>query len=80
MTLRLEPVLVDTGSDDEEGLLVFSNDRLVAVLVRLSEQHDTSAGSWFVETAFGIRDGHRTFSDLSAAQEWLSSELSGTRR
>jgi hypothetical protein len=80
MTLRLEPVLVDTGSDDEEGLLVFSNDRLVAVLVRLSDQHDSSAGSWFIESSFGIRDGHRTFPDLTAAQEWISAALLGARR
>ena len=80
MTLRLEPVLVETGSDDEQGLLVFSNDRLVAVLVRLSDQHDSSAGSWFVESSFGIREAHRTFTDLTAAQEWISAELSATGR
>jgi hypothetical protein len=79
MILKLEPVLVQTRSDDEEGLLVFADGRLVAVLVRLSDQHD-EAGYWFLEAAFGMRDGHRTFADLEIAQNWISRELTALVR
>lgn len=80
MNLKFEPVMVHTGSDDEEGLLVFANDRLVAVLVRLSKQHEKSAGCWFVESSFGIRDRHRTFTDVSSAEAWISGELAAIGR
>jgi len=79
MILKLEPVLVQTGSDDEEGLLVFADGRLVAVLVRLSTQHE-EAGYWFLEAAFGMRDRHRTFPDLEIAQKWISGELTALGR
>jgi hypothetical protein len=56
MKLDFRPVRVATGSDDEDGLLAFAGDRLVAVLVRLSEMHDDMAGLWFLEASFGLRD------------------------
>lgn len=40
MSLRLQPVQVATKSDDTESLLVFTDGFLVAVLVRLSDQHE----------------------------------------
>ncbi len=52
MNLHLQPVRVRTGSD-EEGLLVFDADqRLVAVLVRLSDAHEDLGvvRQWFLET------------------------------
>lgn len=54
--LTLRPVLVETGSADEDGCLVFAHDRLVAVLVRLSAAaHPDEAlrGRWFLEAGFG---------------------------
>lgn len=47
MNLQLQPVRVANGYD-EEGLLVFVRERLVAVLVRLSDQHAEwpADGSW----------------------------------
>ncbi len=40
MSFHLQPVRVGNGYD-EEGLLVFDQEqRLVAILVRLSDQHD----------------------------------------
>jgi len=42
--LMLQPVWVNTQADDEEGFLVFGDGRLVAVLVRLSDQHGALAG------------------------------------
>ena len=44
MSLRLQPVQVATNSDDAESRLVFADGYLVAVLVRLSEQHEDEAG------------------------------------
>lgn len=77
MSLFLQPVRVATGSD-EEGMLVFTDDqRLVAVLTRLGDQHEELSGRWFLEANFGRLDGlhHLTFADLDAAQDWISERL-----
>jgi hypothetical protein len=52
MTLAFQPVSLANG-DDDEGMLVFLDDKLVAVLARLSAQHDGKAGQWFLECGFG---------------------------
>lgn len=54
MTLKLEHVQVCTDSADQEGRLVFIGDLLLAVLVRLSDQHAGSAGLWYLEAGFGL--------------------------
>ncbi len=74
MTLRLQPVRVGNGTD-EEGMLVFDEDqRLVAVLTHLGDQYDSLSGHWYLEAGFGCLDGpnHPTFADLEAAQGWIS--------
>jgi hypothetical protein len=76
MNLDFRPVRVATGSDDEDGLLAFDGDRLVAVLVRLSKLHDDMAGSWFIEASFGLRDRHQTFADLPSAEDWIRKQVS----
>jgi hypothetical protein len=78
MTLRLQPVQVATGSD-EDGMLIFDGHRLVAVLVRLSGVHEDLgvAGQWFLETGYGpldVRD-NPTFADLVAAEAWVKQRL-----
>jgi hypothetical protein len=77
--LTLQPVRVETGGPDEEGRLVLADDKLVAVLVRLSEAQDDAnlAGQWFLEAGFGGVDGptHPTFGDLEAAQDWIRQRL-----
>jgi hypothetical protein len=80
VTLTLEPVRVATGADDEEGRLVFAGERLVAVLVRLSEQHEELAGQWFFEAGFGRLDGplHPSFEGLADAQAWIVQRLIAT--
>ncbi|WP_336486077.1 hypothetical protein [Methylobacterium nigriterrae] len=82
MSLHLEPVRVATGSGDEEGQLVFDDDRFAAVLVRLSDQHGPDAGKWFFEAGVGRLDGpiHPTFADLSEAQGWITRRLAGSGR
>jgi hypothetical protein len=79
MSFHLQPVRVGNGYD-EEGLLVFDTDqRLIAVLVRLSSEHDGLglAGRWFLEVGIGPADGpdHPTFGDLDEAQDWISRKL-----
>ena len=76
MNLTLQPVRVGTDYD-EDGCLVFADDRLVAVLVRLSEHHGDVAGQWYYENGYGRLDGpeHPTFQDIDAAQEYITSLL-----
>ncbi|WP_128566052.1 hypothetical protein [Methylobacterium crusticola] len=79
MSLHLQPVRVATGSDDTESQLVFSGGFLVAVLVRLSDDHGEDAGSWFLEAGFGrVNDLiQHTFLDLKEAQDWIECRLAG---
>ena len=60
MNLRLQPVQVATGSADTESQLVFAAGYLVAVLVRLSDDHQDEAGMWFLEAGFGPVEGLTT--------------------
>ncbi|QEE37904.1 MULTISPECIES: hypothetical protein [unclassified Methylobacterium] len=78
MNLRLQPVQVATNSDDTESQLVFADGFLVAVLVRLSEQHEDDAGRWFLEAGFGPIDLNcpPLFIDLDEAQTWILDQLS----
>ena len=77
MSLRLQPVRVATGSHDEESELVFSEDLLVAILVRLSEEHGDEAGMWFLEAGFGRVDDPNPpkFANLDEAQDWIERQL-----
>jgi hypothetical protein len=70
VNLTLRPVRVGTDYD-EDGCLVFADDRLVAVLVRLSEHH----GDY--ENGYGRLDGpdHPNFPNLDAAQTYITSRL-----
>ncbi len=77
MSFRLQPVRVGTGSD-EEGLLVFDPDqRLVAVLVHLSDENEIAPGLWFLEVGIGPVDGphHPIFADLDEAQNWIDQRI-----
>ena len=82
MKLRLQPVQVATGSDDQESRLVFADGFLAAVLVQLSDQHEEDAGKWFLEAGFGALDDPRSplFADLDAAQAWIEIRLASTEK
>ncbi len=75
--LTLRQVHVDTGGPDEDGRLVFAAEHLVAVLVRLSDQHDGITGQWFLEHGFGRLGGpmQPIFLDLAAAETWIEDRL-----
>jgi hypothetical protein len=81
MNLRLQPVQVATGSKDQESRLVFHDGFLVAILIRLSDEHESDAGRWFLEAGFGQVDCIRpaTFADLDEAQVWIAGQLSSRR-
>ena len=78
MSLQLQPVQVATGSNDTEGQLVSAGGFLVAVLVRLSDDHAANAGQWFLEAGVGRVDDPSppTFADLDEAQGWIAHQLS----
>ncbi|GJE53308.1 hypothetical protein GOFOIKOB_6387 [Methylobacterium tardum] len=77
MSLRLQPVQVATGSADRNSQLVFDDGFLVAVLVQLSDDHDETAGMWFLEAGFGPVDDPDppTFANLDVAQSWIERRL-----
>ena len=76
MSIRLQPVRL-VSRDDDEARLVFAEERLAAVLVRLSKLHGDAAGRWFYEAGFGPLDGpdHPTFADLETAQKYIRTRL-----
>ena len=73
--MSFQPVKVAVA-EEGEGMLVFFDDELVAVLVRLSVLHE-EVGRWFLEVGFGRFDGpsHPTFADLGEAEAWLGDQL-----
>ena len=75
MNLALQPVAV--AQQDGDGMLVFAEGRLAAVLVRLSELHEGMAGGWFLEIGFGTwnRRDPPVFESLDAAQDWIAGEI-----
>jgi hypothetical protein len=81
VTFTLQPTQVAT-INDEEGMLVFFDGRLVAVLVRLSDKNEVAPGDWYLEAGFGRGlDGptHPTFPTLDAAQGWIAEHVSRGR-
>lgn len=80
--LVASPISVATGSNDREGVLIFSNGLLVAVLVRLQDEaHEELRGSWWLEAGFGPCSvvGPPLFSDLAEAKDWIGTQLTGFR-
>ena len=77
MNFTLQPVRVATGFDEEGMMVLDQEQRLVAVLVRLSDENEVAPGQWYFEAGFGRLDGgsHPTFSNLDMAQDWISQRL-----
>jgi hypothetical protein len=69
MTLALQPVRVATGFDEEGMLVLDEGQRLLAVLVRLSDNNEVAPGQLYLEAGFGRLGGgdHPTFSNLDMA-------------
>ncbi len=77
MSFTLQPVRVATGFDEEGMLVLDKEQRLVAVLVRLSDENEVAPGQWYLEAGFGRIDGisHLLFSNLDMAQDWIGQRL-----
>jgi hypothetical protein len=77
MNFVLQSVRVATGFDEEGMMVLDEKQRLLAVLVRLSDGNEVAPGQWFVEAGFGRLDGkdHPTFANLDMAQDWISRRL-----
>jgi hypothetical protein len=78
--LQLQPTRV--AAMDTDGLLVFSDAGLAAVLVRLSDVHGEASGQWFLEAGFGALDRHQRpiFPDIDAAQNWIVDRIARAAR
>ena len=76
MRIETRPVRVAAG-EQEGGLLVFNDDWLIAVLVRLSDKHGAIAGHWFLETGYGrfSQREQMLFKDEAEAVAWFRSVL-----
>jgi hypothetical protein len=74
MNVRFEEITLDTDLDFE-ARLVFRDNRLAAIVSRLSEFHDEFSGHWFVEAVFDGKLRTRTdvFPDLTDVEMWVSS-------
>ena len=77
--LRLQPTKVATTSTDEDGILIYAGEHLVAVIVRLEERvhGDRYAGKWNLEATFGTLPfpPDQVFDDIDHAQEWIRTRL-----
>ena len=80
--ITLQPVQIDTLSADSEGRLAFADGKLVAVLVRLSEElhsADGKAGQWCLEAGFGpcaVDVLSVRFDSLEIARDWVAERIS----
>jgi hypothetical protein len=85
-TTRCEPLLVNTASPDEQGYLLFVDNKLVAVLVRVERDDEldgTLWGRWCLEAAFG--PCHHvgtslTFAAPEEALEWAAACVEAHQR
>lgn len=73
MALMYQEVTLDTDTPDRDGLCVFREGRLLAVLSHLSDMHAEVQGHWYVEALFGEAPMLQppTFVDLPAFEDWL---------
>ena len=77
MSVQLQPARIATFQTGEQGLLVWADGQLMAVLVHLSDAYGENAGKWHLEAAFG-RVAHPSagiFADLDKAQAWIEERL-----
>ncbi|KAB1068182.1 hypothetical protein [Methylobacterium planeticum] len=76
--ITLQHVRIDTRSPDSEGLLAFVDGKLVAVLMRLSDELHGAAGfsgQWCVEMGFGsctVGFVPVLLDDVEAVRRWVA--------
>ena len=79
MQISFAPVTLDVAHGDDRAMLVFRDDRLMAIVSCLGEAHGMDAGRWYVEAIFtaadtGIRD---TFATLAEVEARLAADVAG---
>ena len=79
MRISFAPVTLDVVHGDEKAMLVFRDERLMAIVSCLGEAHGAKAGHWYVEAVFidldpRIRD---TFATLAEVEARLAAEVKG---
>ena len=75
-------IKVRTGSADENGLLMLLHDKLIAILVELSDEiHADKCGRWALESTFGLFDirAPETFESIDQAWDWVMRAANGTQ-
>jgi hypothetical protein len=82
--ITLQPVQIEALCVDSAGRLAFADGKLVAVLVRLSEElHSTDgkAGQWCLEAGLGpcaVNVLSVRFDSLEAARGWVAERISAS--
>ena len=69
---------IRTDSDDSNGVLLFDDGELVAILIELAdESHGDQRGRWIVEAIFGVQRARnsKTFARASDAADWVSENV-----
>jgi hypothetical protein len=56
--ITFQPVTLHNDHGEDQGMLAFSGNRLIAVLTHLDKWHGDLDGHWFVEARFGSRGDH----------------------
>lgn len=69
MNISTQPISI-ASDDEDQGLLVFQDRKLVAVLSSLSEGNEVAPDAWFLEAGFGPPTGAHL--DLRDIQEALA--------
>jgi len=80
--ITFQPVKVLIDGHDSEGRLVFADDQLAGVIVRLDgEAHDPEQkGQWHLEAGFGKCDARiapPTFRTQDEVEAWIRQRLTG---
>lgn len=77
MSVTFRPVHVETGSSDCEGMLVFDADRLIAILICLSDLHEDAAGTWYLEYGPSLSKAPGMFDSIDRAIAWIEKAIAG---
>lgn len=74
----VQPVKLAVPNPDEDGMLVFADERLIAILSRLLDDfHGDLKGAWFIEAGFGPCDpslAPSAFRLPSEALRWIAAQ------
>lgn len=72
MRFSYQPIRLDTDFGDSRSMLIFRDDRLMAILTCLGEHHEQLAGSWYLEAWFSeaLTGPRRSFATVDEFRIW----------